>query len=1106
MRATRPSPVLHVHRSSRADGLLSALAATLAVPLPDPFTPEVVCVPTRGIERWISQQLSLVLGSADGLNDGVCANVRWPSPGRLVEDTLAAASSVDPEDDPWRPEFALWPLLEVAEAHLDELPVLARHLRQPDRRLAAVRHLAGLFAIYGVQRPELVRGWASGAGDGWQARLWCLLRERLATPSPAERLPTACARLREEPGLVDLPERLAVFGLTRLPASRLAVFEALAAHRDVHLHLLHPSPVLWARVAEATAGADFQRRRAADSTVALPRNRLLASWGQDARELQLVLTPAASEDHHHPVAAPPGTLLGLLQADVHADQLGEYRGPLAAGDRSLAVHACHGRARQVEVLRDALLHLLREDRTLELRDVIVLCPDIEAFAPLIQATFTAAADDDEDDLDGRSRDDDGLPVLRVRLADRALRQTNPVLGVIARVLELATARVTASDLLDLADRVPVRRRFGFDDDALARIEGWAADSGVRWGLDAAGRAPFGLGELDHGTWQKGLQRVLLGAAMAEDGGRLVGGVLPLDDVPAGDVDLAGRLAELVDRATHVLQACATSRPVAAWADLLAEAADLLCATAPADAWQRSELDGLLEALRREAGDSDVPISVAELSDLVADRLRGRPTRANFRSGALTFCTLHPMRAVPHRVVCLLGLDDDVFPRGAPRDGDDLTLADPQVGDRDGRLEDRQLLLDALMSATDGVVITFSGRDERTNAERPPAVPVGELLEAVERTAGHDALERVLVHHPLQPFDPRAFAAGAPWGFDRRALAGAAALVGPRVPTPGFLDAPLPPAADVVIDLDDLVRFTASPVKAFLRRRLGIAAGAADDDPLDALTLELDGLGRYAIGQRLLDARLSGVEQRPAILAEIARGTLPPGQLAAQPVIAIAAEVDALLASAAALTGGLGAADSRDVRLVLADGRRLGGTVSGVAGEVVRSISFARLAPKHRLAAWVRLLALTAARPEARWRSVTVGRGGNGTSALVSRIAPLAPAEAQRRLEELVDLFDRGQREPLPLACQSSAAYAAAQGDPLAAARKAWTSTFSWDREDRDPEHERVWGADTPFERLLDAVPAAGEDGEGWSPDPTRFGRLAHRLWDGLLEHEQLEER
>ncbi len=358
-----------------------------------------------------------------------------------------------------------------------------------------------------------------------------------AIASPAERLEQACARLRAEPDLVDLPARLALFGLTRLPAARLAVLRALAAERDVHLFLLHPSPVLWEEIAVARAGRPPIVRRADDVTATLPANSLLASWGQDAREMQLVVAGGGADehvDHHHAVAQSGDTLLARIQADVRADRAApgvplprapDARPLLDPADRSVQVHACHGRARQVEVARDAILHMLQDDPSLEPRDVIVMCPDIETFAPLIHATFGVGAlhadDDDPDD----ALVDTGLPDLRVRLADRALRQTNPVLGVVAQLLDLTGARLTASQVLDLADRDPVRRRFGFDDDDLTRIQEWVADGGIRWGLDAAHRAPFKLESLAAGTWRAGLDRVLLGVAMTEEGNRLFEGVL-----------------------------------------------------------------------------------------------------------------------------------------------------------------------------------------------------------------------------------------------------------------------------------------------------------------------------------------------------------------------------------------------------------------------------------------------------------------------------------------------------------------------------------------------------------------------------------------------------
>ena len=344
----------------------------------------------------------------------MCANVEFPFPGRLVNGAVAAAVGVDREADPWLPARSVWPLLDVVEASLGEpwLAPLAAHLGgagadadacRRARRLSTVRHIADLYDRYAVHRPAMLRAWAEGGDDGWQAELWRRLRARIGEPSPAERLDDACARLRADPALVDLPARVSLFGLTRLPASYLDVLHALAVERDVHLFLLHPSAELWARIAAFTRDRPPIVRRDEDATAALPQNPLLASWGQDAREMQLVLAgrPDDVVVHDHLVVEERRpTLLGRIQADVRADRAppglplpgaADERVLLEPDDRSLQVHACHGRARQVEVVRDAILHLLADDPTLEPRDIVVMCPDIEVFAPLIHATFGTGA-------------------------------------------------------------------------------------------------------------------------------------------------------------------------------------------------------------------------------------------------------------------------------------------------------------------------------------------------------------------------------------------------------------------------------------------------------------------------------------------------------------------------------------------------------------------------------------------------------------------------------------------------------------------------------------------------------------------------------------------
>ena len=682
----------------------------------------------------------------------------------------------------------------------------------------------------------------------------------------------------------------------------------------------------------------------------------------------------------------------------------------------------------------------------------------------------------------------------------------------------------------------MRRRFGLDDDDLARIEDWVAASGIRWGLDAPHRKPFKLDALAAGTWRSGVDRLLVGVTMTEEEQRLFHDVLPLDDVDSGAIDVAGRFAELVDRLQLALDALSQAKAIDGWAETIAKAADALTMTTERDAWQRAELDRILGDVTDEAAGAGSATSLvpAEIRALLGDRLKGRPTRANFRTGHLTICTLMPMRSVPHRVVCLLGMDDGVFPRKSPRDGDDLMLADPHIGDRDARTEDRQLLLDALLAATDQLIVTYTGNDERTNLVRPPAVPIGELLDVIDRTVRTDegqARDRVEVRHPLQPFDPKNFTVGElmpdrAWSFDPVTLHGAEALTTQRAKIAPFLKGPLPPRDQTLVELEGVVRFAGHPVRAFLRQRLGISVGDYADEVDDALPVELDALERWGVGQRLLDGVLADAHIEACIAAEVARGTLPPGKLATPVIERIRPVVAHIAAAARAELGEDGEAKeggqpaSVDVKVALQDGRTLSGTVPGVYGDVLRTVTYSRVNARHRLQAYVRWLALTAAHPDRPFTAVTVGqaRRGSADSATITiaRIPPLADHEAIRaerahqQLATLIDLYDRGMREPLPLACMTSAAYARAThegADAEKAARNEWESGWAFPKEDAELEHQLVRGDISSFDELSAEPPRADEAGDTWDDaETTRFGRYSVRLWNGLLQTEAVFER
>ncbi|MCV7074993.1 exodeoxyribonuclease V subunit gamma [Mycobacterium szulgai] len=1090
---------LHLHRAERTDLLADGLGALLAQPPADPFDEELVLVPARGVERWLSQRLSHVLGAAhgSGYGDGVCAGVTFRSPASLIAEITGTV-----DDDPWSPEAMTWPLLEVIDAGLDEpwCRPLAKHLGHFDtgaearlrsgRRYAVARRLAGLFASYARQRPGLLVDWLDGElgdldGDlAWQASLWRSLVAQVSADPPHVRHADTVARLRASPA--DLPSRLSLFGHTRLPVTDIELLDALATHHDLHLWLPHPSDEMW----RALTGLHGAVARRVDTSRQAARHPLLETLGRDLRELQRALPASPVTDEFIGGTTKPDTLLGWLQSDIAANAVRPDGRVLAVSDRTVQVHACHGPARQIDVLREVLLGLLEDDPTLQPRDIVVMCPDIETYAPLIVAGFGLG------DVGGESHP---AHRLRVKLADRALIQTNPLLGVAAELLAVAGTRATASQVLNLAQAAPVRARFGFTDDDLDAITDWVRQSNVRWGFDSRHRLPYGLDHFVHNTWRFGLDRILTGVAMSDDSRAWLDTALPLDDVGSNRVQLAGRLAEYVERLRLITETLSGTKPLTEWLDALTDGVSLL-ARADED-WPRAQLQREFAAVVAQAGPrASAQLRLSDVSALLDGHLAGRPTRANFRTGTLTVCTMVPMRSVPHRVVCLVGLDDGRFPRHSVSDGDDVLALEPMTGERDIRAEDRQLLLDAIGAATETLVITYTGADEHSGQSRPPSVPLTELLDALDATTEPTevpAREHVVTHHPLQPFDrknvaPGALVPGKPFTFDPAALAAAESVNGLRCTPTAFITDLLPAAPPQDVTLADLLDFFKDPVKGFFRT-LDYTLPWDVDTVEDAMPVEIDALQAWTVGDRMLRDMLGGMHPDTAAHAEWRRGTLPPGRLGMRK----ATEIRDLARDLAlvALRHRAGDGDAYDLDVDLGSGRRLTGTVAPVFGSHTVAVTYSKLAPKHVLAAWIALVALAAQSPGRQWTALCIGRGKSRNRIAQRLFAP--PPDPLAVLRDLVSLYDAGRREPLPLPLKTSCAWAEARrddDDPYAAALQTWQSNNYRPGDDSEPAHARVWGERPRLDALL-GPPRAGEEMPG---ENTRLGSLAMRLWQPML--------
>jgi len=1099
---------LFVHARSHPDELVELLVDLLAEPLADPFATEVVAVPTRGIERWLTQRVSVEFAKR-GVGDGVCANIAFPSPKRLVYDVLSAVPQLAVSLDASEGHSVVSHLLNALDVHRGQewLWLLDRYIgesngtQETGQRLNAARKIALLFASYARRRPEMIRRWAAGDDAGldgtpiaeaaaWQPRLWRIVRDTIDVPLLPELLPGGLGPIRTGAVDLDLPPRLAVYGLTALDPMDLQVFEAVAEQRDVYLYLLHPSPALWRQISQIDVPPAV--RRDDDPTESLAVHPLLVSWGRDSRELQVILQRIA-----HGAAGPAPRekgddgLLGRLQADIRENTEPQLAAVVDEGidDRSIQIHVCHGARRQVEVLRDAVLHVLAADSTIEPRDIVIMTPDLATFAPLLEAAFPEAPED---------RSDDALPDLRVRIADRAPAATNPLVRFAATVLDLADGRIGAGTVKELIVDPVVRQRFAITEDTAASLLKLIDDLNVKWGLDAAHRAAWGAGALDDHTWRRGLDRALAGVYLSDSLVRVVDTIAPLDGIEGQDAASAGLLAQVVDRIVAARDLLAARMPLREWGDAIATAVRLLAAPAWQDEWQWTQLERLLaESFDPADGAVDDPVlSRAEARLLIAEWVQDRPSPLHFRTGDITVCTLVPMRSVPYRVVCLLGMDDERFPRLGSADGDDLLVDHEMIGDPERSAEDRQLLLDALMAAGDHLIVTYSGRDELTNAAYPPAVPVAELEDVLGVMVGSDGLKALVTVHPLQGFSRDNFITGrlgrdGPWSFDPMALDGARAVRdGPAPAEPGLgvtepLDVPDP------ILLSDVITFLQHPAKWFLKNHLQLSIPGASEASDDTLPVDIGGLELWAIKEKLL-VGLSNGEAIGAVANHIrASDALPPGDLGSDDLDSAIAEASELWE--VAQKHGITPQRNRPfvgtlkVGTQVVEGRVMADPEAAHIGVVTPS----RLGAKRRLGAFADLAFISALAPEQEWKAVLAGRAERGQKLKVITVGPIGKDPADRRhaatelLSGLMSLYVQGHAGPVPLPPKTAYAWQRGLGQNRGAAFQ--KANHEWANDRFSPEREDPANA-MVFPHLSDIDALLKSD----------FVAYAERLWLSIL--------
>ncbi len=852
----------HLISSNKVELLTDQLVSWLnATPLRSPFTPEVILVPSMPMKRWLGLQLA----ESAGIN----CNTEFPLPAAWLWDLVSSSLDKTPKLDPLARDQATWKIFDLLPDYLEkpQFEALEQYLANDLRgikRWQLSERIADVFDRYQYYRPDTIRTWSHGGGDDWQAHLWRALQKKVGNKHHRVALIDAFMTQLREGKSAHLPERISIFAVSSLPPLLLQVIQAVAQYTDVYLFYLTPTNSYWA---DLKSGKEMARQRLENpnDVVYLDTGHgLLASWGRQGQVFQDLLLSddslqaLAFECYHQEW---PDTLLGNLQSDMFHIQMSEHND--IESDKSLQVHVCHSALRETQVLHDNLLKQLDADPTLKPEDILVMIPAISSYAPYIEAVF------------GK---DESRPFIPWNLSDTSVADEHPVIGSFLQLLHLPESRFSISEILSFLDVPEICARFHLDADKLARIRLILEQLHVRWGIDPDHKMEFKLPSTIENSWKQAELRLMAGYAMGDDS-PLWQGIAPyaVDNADAAILAEFWSLFESLNRWRKLLKA-EPERSAAQWQALIADMLDSLFFDASDKAGRLQLIRDALADLAKYAFDSSLSLDLVR--HWLGSELSERETPGRYFSGGVSFCGMRPMRSLPFRVICLLGMQDAAFPnRERPLEFDQMVNqwhpGDPGKGEMD-----RYLMLETLLCVRETLHISYTGRSVRDNSECQPSVLIRELLDQLEQQYGEGVLERIIHVHPMQAFAPdnyhRHHAYDAYWCMLANAI-GRAREEKAQTSWPEHCLEVEQNNTDA-IELRRLIQFCKHPVKYFINNTLRIYL-REQDEMSDDEPFTLDGLENWQLKARLL---ADSLQQKETTLEQIkAEAMLPHGGFADQ---------------------------------------------------------------------------------------------------------------------------------------------------------------------------------------------------------------------------------
>ncbi len=1075
------TPDLNIYTSNRLEILAKELARMVRQPLPSPTAPEIIVVQSRGMQRWISMELAR--------HNGICANCLFLFPNALLQLLFKRLMPDLPEQSLFDPEALTFRIMKILPGcmHGPGFESLQHYLDDDADKLKLFQiseKIAALFDQYLIFRPEMILDWEKGREGHWQAQLWRLL---VNAQEPLHR-----ARLRQvlfeeiknkAHSIQNFPPRVSIFGISYLPWFHLEVFVAISRLTQANLFMMNPCKEHWADIVSNTQikkiHQKYQEDDDCEAELHLDKgNTLLASMGalgRDFFEMISGLDGRIYEQYEDPgepnvLAGIQSDILCLRDRDIPGDgnifnsselqnsartRLGRRQLPPDM-DASIQIHSCHSPMREIEVLHDNLLAIFEQDSQLKPQDIIVMTPDIESYEPYIQAVFDAQID----------------TALRIpfSIADMGVRKASRGIDGFFSILDLANSRFSVPSILALLEIPGIKEKFSLSAAEIEIAERWIQATNIRWGIDAEHRSRLGLPPFTENTWRAGIERLLLGYALPGNNQRMFSEILPYDHIEGSAARSIGKFLEFIERLFNVVNALRQKSTLKDWRTILVDILDRFFAS-------NEELEREMEVLRRRLDDLsgiqdisgfNTAIEIEVVRSYLDNLLKHQDFGTGFITAGVTFCAMLPMRSIPFKVICLIGMNSDAFPRDSKTLGFDLMAQKPKIGDRSRRYDDKYLFLEALISARDKLYLSYVGQSIIDNTPAPPSVLVSELQDYISAGFGFSS-EQLITRHRLQAFSPAYFSKESDL-FSYSSENFAAVKSRHNLQDRNRLISavlPEPPLEWKNLDIDTLCAFIGNPAKFFLEKRLGIYLTETDAVAEEKENFSLSGLDKYILGQDLVSSRLSGTTLKDCLKVQRAGGRLPHGNVGELVYNEMSVDAEIFVRKIKDRT------KNEPLKALKVDleisGFHLTGRISGIYEDALIRSSYTSLKPKYILNTWIYHLVLcTLVEGKYPGSSLLLCKDSVNEFERVSNSTDI--------IEYLLSLYWQGMSAPLPFFPESSFEYAKrvliknqAESVALQAAQQKWLGNDFARGESEDPYYDLCFKTIDPLDEVFQNI-------------------------------------